>query len=292
MPPATLRLSPIVLLLVGGWAGCTGSPGSPSSAEGEDLPQAAGVGSGSVEGVVVDARFVPIPGALIRVLETRDQASSDPEGRFWFHALAPKTYHFRVSHVAWRPQDVAADVDPGRTTRLTVFLEPVSVPEPYHSLREIRGTLSCVEASLAGQNLGSELCPQVRRPLELPRDWAATMTEVSWGKSGFSSSAQGSVWLGHGQDPPVTYARVVSDSPTRIALLPGRTHAETGGTDATPAKGVPGPLELELRKASTRLVGNELAAGLTLQESFEVYHTTFFHEAPEDLEAYSAVPEN
>lgn len=292
MSPATARFFTLLLALFVAAAGCTGSAGSQATDGQDGVAQAAGAGSGTLEGAVVDPRFVPIPGALVRVLETREQATSDAEGRFWIHGLTPGTYHFRVTHVAWRTQEVAADVDAGRTTRLTVFLEPLGVPEPYHSLREIRGTISCVDLSLAGQNLGGQLCPPVRRPLDLPKDWAATMTEVQWGRSGFSSNSQGSVWLGHGSDPAVTYARRVSDSPVRVALLPGRVHAPAGGTDATPAKGVAGPLELELRKAPTQLVGNDLAAGLTLQENFEVYHTTFFHEAPPDLASYTAVPKN
>lgn len=246
-------------------------------------------GNGVLEGSVVDENFVPIQAARVLLNGTAYATTTSWNGHFRFVDLEPRLYALVVEAVGWSRAEIDVRVQSDRATRVTLFLDPAIVLEPYSTVQTIRGEITCLDVEAAGPT--SLTCEPKRYATSFPPDWAALVTEVTWGPSGFSTATLAQVTAEHADEDGARelYAYVTSNKPARITLQPGAVHADQGGTDATPAQGAEAPLELTVRKDPLRPV-SAVGVAFTLQQTFEIFHTTFYYEAPEDLDEYTAMP--
>ena len=272
-------------------AGCAGTPSSPRLDAVGSGTKAPAKDVAAVEGIVSDDNFIPVQGAVLRLVEMGLEAKTAWNGKFAFPQVPADTYTLTVKAVGWKDFEETLLIKAGRSYTITIFLEPSvgKVVEPEVKL--IRGVLNCAYVEAGGQNTGPA-CSNVRAQSGFPKDWAAIVTEATW-TDGASTATQAILSLQYTDASATTgvrtYGRVASDSPARIDLLPSGYHAHYGADTATPTKGSPGPLDIDFRKASTSLSG--IGASVTVQQSYEIYHSTFYFEAPDDLASYSARPD-
>jgi hypothetical protein len=268
-------------------AGCTGS-GAPEAAK--DALPAAREGSGRLEGSVVNDGFIGVPGASVKILGLTDSRRTDVEGRFVFAEVPPGSYKVRVEATGWIPAEVTTKVETGATTQLTIFVEPQILDEPYSTMQQVRGKLNCIAVRVVSTTTEGMACDVYRKDLGFPADWAGTVTEVTWSK-GLTSTPYSRVSLlsKNATDSP-TYGRQIAESPSKLVLRPGQTHSQYQADTPTPAKLNRGPLFVEIIKSPVQVATVEVRAGLTVQQDFELYHTTFYVETPSTIDDYSALP--
>lgn len=264
----------IALLL----SGCAAP--SPRSAA---APQAAEAAVGAVQGSVVREDLTPIEGVLVELEPGAVRAFTDERGRFSFPGLDPGPYVFEANHEKWEGVREVVHVVAGETTELTAILAPKSLAGPRKTVTRLDGVLTCAVVGAMGAGTDSLTCSPIIATLSLGPSWSASVTEVTWGENGTSSTPDSVVTLRPASGSGA-YARREGASPIRIQLTPGQIHGTQGGTAATPPQGA---MVLELRKEPTRLL-SDVRLGVTLREGFHIYHTTFYGAVPQDLDAYSA----
>jgi hypothetical protein len=283
-----LGLLPSLLL-----AGCTGSADPLAAPGGPGAPALDGP-TGVLEGMVVTDNFVGIADAKVDLVGTGHESKTGWNGAFSFPSMPPGKYRIRVDGVGWVPAEVSSDVKAGATTKLTIFVEPLLLPSPYSTVFSHSGTLNCIAVRVMTTTTEDMTCTADRTPnIGLQPDWAATVTEVQWGSNGLSSTPNGRVSLLSKATPEgaaQAYARKVGTSPNKIVLRPATLHTQYGGDVATPEAGKAAPLVIESSKSPVQLGSVDVHMGLTVQQQFHVWHTSFFLQAPSDLEDYSALP--
>ena len=286
MSRALLMFTVLASLLL---AGCA-APGDPTGPAKEMPPIQEG--SGRLEGSVVNDGFVGVPGATVRVLGAQDSRRTDLDGKFVFAALAPGSHKLRVDAPGWIPAEVTAEVHRDAITQITIFVEPQILDEPYSTMQQVRGKLNCVAVRVVTTTTEGMACDVYRKDLGFPEDWAGTVTEVTWSKGATSTPyTRVSLLTKNTSDSPA-YARQIAESPAKIVLRPGTTHSQHQGDAATPAKLQTGPLFAEVSKSPVELGGANVRVGLTVQQDFEIFHTTFYVETPSSIDDYSALPKD
>jgi hypothetical protein len=239
---------------------------------------------GVLEGSIVDENFVPIQGAKVLLMGTERVTETTWNGHFRFLDLQPKLYRVKIDAPAWTPAVVEAQVQADRATRVTIFLDPLRILEPYSTLQQVRGELSCADIE-AGSSL---TCQLQYHSTNFPREWAAFLIEVNWGPSGYSSSTLAQL-TAEDRQAEALYANLVAERPGRVQLVGGTLHDDQGGTTPTPPAGTRSPLEIGLKKDPAHL-GSAIGAGVTFQQGYEMFLTTFYYAVPTDLESYTAMP--
>ena len=70
----------------------------------------------------------PVASVQIRIVETNQRATTDPNGEFRFRNLPAGMYTLTASASGYRlPADVVVTIEPGETTELKIYLEQIAV---------------------------------------------------------------------------------------------------------------------------------------------------------------------
>ena len=96
----------------------------------------------------------PVASAQIRIVETNQRVTTDPNGEFRFRDLPAGEYTLTASASGYRlPTDVGVTIKPGETTQLKIYLEPIPVV-----LDEVEVTGERAATAVGRQSLrGSEI---------------------------------------------------------------------------------------------------------------------------------------
>lgn len=138
-----------LLVLLAGCASDVPSAGPAGAAAAfDDLDVTATDTKGILLGVVVDAAIRPIDGAVIALAlpdGSKEESSTDDQGRFAFGDLDPGTYFLAVSHALYLPVQASAEVVAGEDDPpvLRVQLERLFSQDPYSELIAYDGYLAC-----------------------------------------------------------------------------------------------------------------------------------------------------
>ncbi len=264
-------------------AGCVANSASESPNAAEPGTMA---GNGILEGSVVDENFVPVQAAVVRLDGTDHEVETSWNGHFRFTNLPPGLYRIAVDAVGWSGARIEGRVQSDFATRLTIFLEPALDVSGYSTLQQLEGKFGCAEAGAAGSDLVE--CELEYHRTHFPADWAAMLIEVDWAPSGVSSSTLGEL-TAEDLNAGLVYADLVSDRPARIVLVPGAIHDGIGGESVTPEKGVRSALDVGIKKEPAR-AASTIDAGATYDQDYSMFITTFYFQAPSDLDQYSALP--
>lgn len=140
--------APIVALAVvlSGCAGTTSStnsdpirPDSDVVAAGDQLPDAA-----TLSGLVLDDSQLPIPLAIVGILELNLQASTDEAGAYRFTNLAPAAYTVSVAALGYETVSKRVTLTANDEASQVFILAPLPVDVPYHEVNgPFDGFFSC-----------------------------------------------------------------------------------------------------------------------------------------------------
>jgi hypothetical protein len=130
-------------------AGCA-SGGGKDKTDGED--PTAGLGleatetTGIIRGVVVDARIVPLPGAVVTIATIARNATSNEDGGFGFDGLEPGTYFLNVAKAGFKDVQQSVDVVAGKDdppiVRVLLEVDQTYV-SPYYEAYTLDGFIQC-----------------------------------------------------------------------------------------------------------------------------------------------------
>ena len=123
----------------------------PVTAFGQQSPNPTGEIYGTVYQKDLEQR---VASAQIRIAETNQRTTTDPNGEFRFRNLPAGTYTLAASASGYRlPEDVVVTIEPGATTQLKIYLEQVVV-----ELDEVEVTGERAASPVGRQSLrGSEI---------------------------------------------------------------------------------------------------------------------------------------
>lgn len=103
--------------------------------------------TGGIEGLVTDDSLMPIAGALVGLLETKEQAMSDAEGRFTFSKLAPGDYTLQVVKIGFAAASKRITVAAGAATEANLAITAIEVEEVYYLVQNAAGRFGCGAAA-------------------------------------------------------------------------------------------------------------------------------------------------
>jgi len=125
-------------------AGCTGNATRTnevleSSTLAPDVEAATSDTLGGIRGVVVDLAPRPIPGAVVHLVGTSRNATTNARGSFAFDLLQPGTYFLAASAPTFLASQGSAQVTAGVAAIVRLMLEADRSLQPYHTTVKFRG---------------------------------------------------------------------------------------------------------------------------------------------------------
>ena len=95
-----------------------------------------------------------VASAQIRIVETNQRVTTDPNGEFRFRNLPAGTYTLTASASGYNlPADVVVTIEPGETTELKIYLEQVVVELDEVEVKGERATSPVGRQSLRGSEI-------------------------------------------------------------------------------------------------------------------------------------------
>ena len=96
----------------------------------------------------------PVPSVQIRIVETNQRVTTDPNGEFRFRNLPAGTYTLTASASGYNlPADVVVTIEPGETTELKIYLEQIVVELDEVEVKGERATSPVGRQSLRGSEI-------------------------------------------------------------------------------------------------------------------------------------------
>nr|WP_138728944.1 TonB-dependent receptor [Pedobacter ureilyticus] len=81
---------------------------------------------GRISGKVVDERGEPLPGASVKIVQTRQTVQSNVDGSYNF-SIAAGTYIVEISYISFQTKRITdVEIKPGKLTNLSIVLNPIT----------------------------------------------------------------------------------------------------------------------------------------------------------------------
>ena len=166
-------------------AGCVGDSPAKGSATSSTRPAADPVveaDTGSLTGVVLSDEELPLPGAGVILVSTKNATETDASGRFTFNGLQPGTYPVLVESLGFASATRKAEVRGGEVTELRFVLKPVSFAEPYVEKRRATAYILFGESfvDIGTHEVTEELCKPCHFWMLNDPNVTAAMLEADW----------------------------------------------------------------------------------------------------------------
>src|SRR5688572_16837397 len=133
---ALLAAFTVLTVTLSGCAGTTATsndlgqgPGSDVVAAGEALPDAA-----TLSGLVLDDSQLPVPAAIVGILELQLQAATDASGAFRFTNLAPGAYTLSAAALGFTSASKRVTLEPNADVTQLFTLTAIPIDVPYHEI--------------------------------------------------------------------------------------------------------------------------------------------------------------
>lgn len=318
-----------LLLLLAAFAGCLGSSNSDagdsaSASVSPEAPVAAEFSqtTGAIEGILTDDALLPVPNATVYLEESSKggpviaNATTTTSGAFAFSFVEPGTYRLRIQATNYQESSTLVQVQSGAKTQVHLSLTSEPGKNPYTLLYIRNGIWRCSFAwviqsqgcgfygvstdPVTGKNVAGFKydVPVSHQVIVVETTWKDTSVsmDLAYGlrnqTSGYWESLAAHVGkpilrkdLRPGyKDPDVQFQRYrpVPDSNESFVLLTsnyydGQYQQELNST---------------LYPVCQYALGYCVGVGITLDFRFEQYATVFVHQAPPDLETYTAIPDS
>ncbi|MBI2076754.1 MAG: carboxypeptidase regulatory-like domain-containing protein [Euryarchaeota archaeon] len=185
------RAASTVLLVLGSLlAGCVDEgPTSTASVSPTQAPEATTTAdTGAVKGTVVTDEMAPIPHAVVGMLETKAQTTTDAAGAFAMNDLLPGKYSIVVQALGFREDAKKIDVLAGEVTEVRMVLEPIEIsPDAYSYtipnkafIKLGQWTVQYTQHQLNESNLNSQLCDPCAFNLYLVPNIKGALSEADY----------------------------------------------------------------------------------------------------------------
>ncbi|MHB1260550.1 MAG: carboxypeptidase regulatory-like domain-containing protein [Thermoplasmatota archaeon] len=257
-------------------SGCAATPLTPAGIPVDD----AGRALPTLHGIVVDAAIRPLAGAVVRLLGTDVNATTDAEGRYEIHRPTGKAEDVLVAAFmdGFIPLTHQVQVSGHRSASLDFVLDADPFVVPHVEILQFRGSLGCRLAATGGGQFQSLTCdpPDLNAPRDAPKPWiwyvnptpgfAGAVIELDWEAESPSTQVlrarlDGPV-LG-GLESPVV-AQAIGESPLRLEVPEGAARAFPRWSAVR--------LVVELEPVEA----GDPAAAFTQGQRFDAYATVFY----------------
>lgn len=113
-------------------------------------PPQFGDDTGAIQGSVINEENLPVPGALIGIVELKAETVSDAQGQFTLSNIPPGTHNVLASALGYAPAARRVDVVQGAVAQVQFSLAPVEVAAAYHKLQPKAGNIQCTVRAYPG----------------------------------------------------------------------------------------------------------------------------------------------
>lgn len=170
------------------FAGCVADVEPAASVAPTAAPPTAGVDTGAIHGTVVSDEMTPIREALVGLLETNKQTTTDAAGVFTFSELSGGTYALVVQALGFVEDGKKVDVTPGEVSEIRMVLRPMEIPkESYHYtipnkafIKFGQWTVQYTQHILNDTNLNAALCDPCAFNLFVAPNTKGVLSEADW----------------------------------------------------------------------------------------------------------------
>jgi hypothetical protein len=266
----------LVILLV--LAGCAGKPKvDPAPAQFQDLGLKADDGTGVIRGVVVDSAIKPIAGAVVTLVDTKEEATTDSEGRFGYSNVAPGPHFLTADKAGFGAIQTSVEVVAGETAPRATIIQMVRVPgtEPRVMMLEWHGFMQCSwtagGAFATGCLIGSYTDDDSRKFDVIEGQPAFLQSEVLWKAT---QTLGTSFCMRHYASQDIGGTVLMDDVCGPSPLLQQADAARLNETGVGTSKGI------------ERLVwvdgyGTHQGPGFALNQKFDLFTTLFYNFVPD-----------
>jgi hypothetical protein len=293
---------PAILILVTlVFAGCVGDSGSSTSDKTETTiaPRPiADDSTGSLTGIVTDDSVNPIKGAEVGLVGTELSALTDDGGRFTINTIEPGEYTLVANKLGYESVTKRVTVIASEVAEAKIALEAIAIETPYHNTVPLKGMWTlAVAAIVAVPNTGAVPThgDEHRFQFDVDKDWNTTIIEVSFKFSNAGSSTTPGAWFNSVATPKGKTSGTPTGevfgktSPVRAELHPGQPYINPAGKPI--GRDYPeGAYHHSSYAFPVGLLSDETSAatapsqsrgvGTSIGQSFEVYASMFYFEAP------------
>jgi len=183
-------------------AGCTsgGSGKQPAEAPLEDGGLLVLPDGRAIAGVVTDTAFVPIANAVVRVLETELNGTTDADGFFAILGVEPGPHQVVAEAAGFRPRQQAVQVGEDRTARVVLLLEALPTVEPHiQGPVQFNGNIQCAMSLGLVMSCTNDPNHRAAGRFLFQEHPQALLVEVTWSpQSGFELTPGSGVGLAGG----------------------------------------------------------------------------------------------
>lgn len=318
-------LGAALAMLALAWAGCVGTSAMETPEDtGSSLgPAEVTATTGAVEGIVVDRSFQPLPNATVQLL-TADKSgglvaetTSGESGAFVLSLLEPGNYRLRASLVGFGNASRLLTVEAGSARSVQLTLDEAASTEPYLLTFIKSGYLSCAPATIIfpinNRCPGDEANGNSTIRFDLPEGFRFFISESQWEAPGEDLSQYFYArYLNEtsGENETRSILDLWGGSVLRSSFRPGELKAAVNPQTGALIVNAPVPTKAFNLTVTSYYAGqlsdeiNETAnplcrpiysrcagVGITLGLRYYQFLTIFIHGVPDNVEEYSAIPE-
>lgn len=162
----TFTCAVILVLASTAFAGCIaeGEGAEPASTEAtvNAGPASFDETTGAIEGTVTSEDLAPIAGAMVGILESEDQTTTDETGRFVFNKLAPGSYELAATAIGFSSQGKSVSVEVGIVTSVQFVLGAVASDAPFMQMDVRKATMQALMWRATPQCIYTDVDPLVK----------------------------------------------------------------------------------------------------------------------------------
>lgn len=175
-----MRASATLLALLLSLSGCASDakPAATSSAPGP-------IALGAIEGDVLDAEQLPLPGTQVQLVEAGAKTKTGPDGAFRFEGVLAGSHTLAVDAAGYRPHRTRVDVAADATAKVQVLLEPAALAQPYVEVLIFDGYIQQGNEYLdvVTTSLGVDGCTRCRFHFNASGDVEALVSEILFSRT-------------------------------------------------------------------------------------------------------------
>ncbi|MBI2078415.1 MAG: carboxypeptidase-like regulatory domain-containing protein [Euryarchaeota archaeon] len=178
-PPCLLA---VALLALSGCVGDSPATSAPTSSAPVAAEPTVEADVGSITGLVLSDEELPLPGARVALLSTKNATETDASGRFTFNGVQPGAHPVLVEALGYASTSRKVDVRGGEVTEVKFVLQPISFAEPYVDTRRATAYIFAGESfvDIGTHEVTEELCKPCHFWMLNDGNVTAAMLETDW----------------------------------------------------------------------------------------------------------------
>jgi hypothetical protein len=279
----------------------------------------------TIKGAVVSDEIFPVVGANVSI-EGGPSTMTEEGGRFAFEGIEPGQYRLSVAADGYEPATQEVSASPGEVVEVLLTVLGLAGESPYASTIVFEGFAACTFSAVYSAGSTSAYgvpCPfgetLIGTVVNVSDGWRAGVHEVAWEsdeemiaassltdgcQTGGPDGPDPCPYLGWGPSPLRIFARPNDAEYAAKFAIDGEATWPEGTHDSHVFTSYSGFFRSEVNQTAYPVCvvinnqfnvpehwGCPFGIGYSTGLRFTIYHTTFYHDEPLELERFTAIPD-